>query len=87
MHVTRSLWISQLSYIEKIAHQFTPVLQRCPKTPMSEEELLPLPLEEEVNDTGRTLYQRKVGSLLFAGIATCDGKTLTSQPTTWKTPS
>ena len=74
MHVIRdrskrSLWISQLSYIEKVAHQFTD-LQRCPETPMTEEELLPLPLDDEVDEAGRTLYQKKVGSLLFAAIST-----------------
>lgn len=75
MHVIRdrskrSLWISQLSYIEKVAHQFIPDLQRCPETPMTEEELTPLPTEEEVDEADRTLYQQKVGSLLFAGIST-----------------
>jgi hypothetical protein len=75
MHVIRdrskrSLWISQLSYIEKIAHQFTLNLQSCPETPMAEEELMPLPLEEEVDEADRTLYQQKIGSLLFAGIST-----------------
>ena len=75
MHVIRdrskrSLWISQLSYIEKVAHQFTLDLQRCPETPMTEEELMPLPSEEEMDETGRTLYQQKVGSILFAGIST-----------------
>src|SRR4029077_4128853 len=66
----RSLWVSQLSYIEKVANQFTPDLQRCPETPMVEEELLPLPPDKEVDEADRTLYQRKVGSLLFAAIST-----------------
>lgn len=36
---------------------------------MDTTELLPLPEDEEVTDASRTLYQRKVGSLLFAAIA------------------
>jgi hypothetical protein len=75
MHIIRDrskryLWVSQLSYIEKVASQFTPDLERCPETPMTEEELLQLPPDEEVNEVDRTLYQRKVGSLLFAAIST-----------------
>jgi hypothetical protein len=37
---------------------------------MNEEELLPLPAEEEVEEVSRTSYQRKVGSILFAAIST-----------------
>jgi len=75
MHIIRDrskrlLWMSQLPYIEKVAHQFIPDLQKCPETPVAEEVLMPLTPEEEVDDTSRTLYQRKIGSLLFAGIAT-----------------
>jgi hypothetical protein len=66
----RSLLVSQLSYIEKVANQFTLDLQRCPETPMVEEELLPLPPGKEVDEADRALYQRKVGSLVFAAIST-----------------
>src|SRR5438045_5852076 len=67
----RSLWLSQSSYIEKVANEFIPDLNppRCPHTPMTEEELLPLPAEEEVTDTNRTAYQRKIGSILYAAIS------------------
>jgi hypothetical protein len=37
---------------------------------MTEEALMPLPSKEETDETGRTLYQQKVGSILFAGIST-----------------
>lgn len=68
----RSLWLSQSSYIENVAIEFIPDLDpsRCPQTPMTEEELLPLPAEEEVEEASRTLYQRKIGSILFAAIST-----------------
>jgi hypothetical protein len=75
MHVIRgrskrSLWLSQLSYIDKVANQFVADLTRCPDTPMTEEELLPLPPDEEVDDRDRTLCQQKIGSILFAAIST-----------------
>ena len=75
MHVMRDrtkrqLWLSQLSYIEKMANEFIPDLSRCPETPMTEEELLPVPTEEEVEESTRISYQRKVGSILFAAIST-----------------
>jgi len=67
----RSLWLSQSSYIEKVTNEFIPDLNpsRCPQTPMAEEELLPLPVEE-VTDADRTFYQRKIGSILYAAIST-----------------
>ncbi|TMC14027.1 MAG: Ty1/Copia family ribonuclease HI [Chloroflexi bacterium] len=77
MHIFRdrskkSLWLSQSSYIEKVANEFIPDLDpsRCPYTPIAEEELLPLPAEDEVKDPDRTLYQRKIGSILYAAIST-----------------
>jgi hypothetical protein len=68
----RSLWLSQNAYIEKIANELISNLDpsSCPRTPMTDEELLPLPAEEEVKDTERTLYQRKIGSILYAAIST-----------------
>src|SRR5947207_2424833 len=68
----RSLWLSQNSYIEKVANEFIPDLNpsRCPQIPMTKEELLPLPAEEEVTDTDGTVYQRKIGSILYAAIST-----------------
>ena len=41
-----------------------------PATPMEIRELLAAHEDEETTDSSRTLYQRKVGSLLFAAIAT-----------------
>src|SRR6266436_2469008 len=68
----RSLWLSQQSYIEKLANEFTAgsKSEKGPPTPMAEEELLPLPTEEEVLEPDRTLYQRKIGSILYAAIST-----------------
>lgn len=45
---------------------------QLPATPMDFVELLPLSEDEDgqVSDASKTLYQRKVGSLLFAAIAT-----------------
>ena len=51
----RSLWLSQLSYIEKVKSQFIkeePI--RFPDTPIREEELFPS--EEEVTDKDKTYY-------------------------------
>ena len=75
MHIMRDrsnrrLWLSQLSYIERVAKEFIPDLSQCPETPMANEELLPLPAEEEVEDSIRISYQRKIGSILFAAIST-----------------
>ena len=68
----KTLWLSQLSYIEKIANEFIPDidLTKWPPTPMLAEELMPLPDGEEVPDLDRTQYQRKVGSILYAAIST-----------------
>ena len=54
----RSLWLSQSSYIEKIANNFILDLNplRCLQTPIAKEELLPLLVEEEVTDADRTMY-------------------------------
>ena len=37
---------------------------------MAEEELLPLPIDNEVIEADKTLYQRKIGSILYAAIST-----------------
>lgn len=76
MHIVRnrktgSLWISQKAYIERICTKLMgPPLDRPPTTPMDTIELLPAPEEEEVTDESRTLYQQKIGSILFAAIST-----------------
>jgi hypothetical protein len=68
----RSLWLSQQAYIEKLANEFItePKSDKWPPTPMAEEELFPLPPEDEVLETDRTRYQRKIGSILYAAIST-----------------
>ena len=68
----RSLWLSQQSYIEKLANEFILGIKsdKGPPTPMAEEELPPLPTEVEVLEADRTLYQRKIGSILYAAIST-----------------
>jgi hypothetical protein len=53
-----------------IGTEFISDLLRCPETPKTEEELLPLPAEKEVEETSRIGYQRKVDSILFAAILT-----------------
>ena len=76
LHVVRNrtkqtIWLSQKAYITKICNKFTTKSTgRLPTTPMDIAELPPLSDKEEVSDASRTLYQQKVGSLLFAAIAT-----------------
>ena len=68
----RALWLSQKAYILKICNDLAPSTStsRLPATPMEILELLAAPDNEDITDASRTLYQRKVGSLLFAAIAT-----------------
>ena len=68
---SRALWISQKAYIEKIYNELAPTNSvRLPTTPMETTELLPTSEEDEVTNISRTLYQQKVGSILFAAIST-----------------
>jgi hypothetical protein len=63
----RKIWLSQASYIDKIARLVTNRNVRH-DTPMSKAELMPrkdLATRGEIN-----LYQRKIGSLLFAAVNT-----------------
>ena len=68
----RALWLSQKAYIMKICNDLAPITStsRLPSTPMEILELLAVPDNEDITDASQTLYQRKVGSLLFAAIAT-----------------
>ena len=68
----RALWLLQKAYIMKICNDFAPSTStsRLPSTPMEILELLAVPDNEDITDASRTLYQQKVGSLLFAAIAT-----------------
>ena len=68
----RTLWLSQKAYIQNICNDLahTSESTRPPTTPMDVAELLPLSDDKIIIDFSRTLYQRKMGSLLFAAIAT-----------------
>ncbi len=56
----------------KICNDLAPITStsRLPSTPMEILELLAVPDKEDITDASHTLYQRKVGSLFFAAIAT-----------------
>lgn len=68
----RTLWLSQEAYISKICNELAPTPEgKLPATPIDIIELLPITEnDEQPTDITRILYQRKVGSLLYAGIAT-----------------
>lgn len=68
----RALWLSQKAYIAKICNDLALCANtsRLPTTPMEVLELLPASKDEIITDLSRTLYQQKVGSLLYATIAT-----------------
>ena len=70
---TRTMWLSQKAYISKICAELapTPSEGRLPATLMEPAELLPLSAEDkQPTNASRTLYQRKIGLLLYAEIAT-----------------
>ena len=65
----RQLWLSQSSYIEKIANQFLiDCSSKLPDTPLLPTELLPS--LEQASQSSVLKYQRKVGSILYAAITT-----------------
>ncbi len=68
----RALWLLHKAYIMKICNDLAPSTStsRFPFTPMEILELLAVPDNKDITDASQTLYQRKVGSLLFAAIAT-----------------
>ena len=68
----RALWLLQKTYIMKICNDLAPSTNpgQLPSTPIEILELLAIPNNEDITDTSRTLYQRKVGLLFFAVIAT-----------------
>ena len=67
----QTIWLSQKAYMTKICNNFAnkPTGQ-LPTTPIDTVELLSLLDKKEVSDTSKIFYQQKVGSLLFAAIAT-----------------
>ncbi len=68
----RALWLLQKAYIMNICNDFAPSTStsRLPSTPMEILELLAVPDNEDITDVSRTLYEQKVGLLLFAAIGT-----------------
>jgi hypothetical protein len=41
---------------------------RLPETPISEEDLPPVPADEEIKEEDRIVYQQKFGSILCAAV-------------------
>lgn len=69
----RIIQLLQKAYITKICSKFTPTLSdaiQLTKTLMDITELLSFLDKKKVTDNSRTLYQQKIGSLLFVAIAT-----------------
>ena len=64
----RKLWLSQDSYIEKIAKAFHLTERRPPPTPMATGELRPS--DRQATQQEIHVYQRKVGHLLYATAIT-----------------
>jgi hypothetical protein len=60
------IWLSQSSYIDKIAN--LAVSKQPDATPMSRDELLPY--DGVASSSQINLYQRKVGSLMYAAVVT-----------------
>jgi hypothetical protein len=66
--VQKKLWLCQDSYIRKIATTFHLTDRKPPATPLATEELTPN--TEQATAQEIYLYQRKVGSLLYATTIT-----------------
>jgi hypothetical protein len=66
--VQKKLWLCQDSYIRKIATTFHLTDRKPPATPLATEELTPN--TEQATTQEIYLYQRKVGSLLYATTIT-----------------
>ena len=65
----RQIWLSQDSYIENIAARFDlDQLNGSPSTPMTSEQLQPN--DEVANQAFTHLYQRKIGSIIYAAVIT-----------------
>lgn len=63
---TKRLWLSQSTYIDKIANLATS--SQPDNTPMAREELMPY--EDRASHHDINLYQQKIGSLLYAAVTT-----------------
>ena len=68
----QSIWLSQKVYIMKIGNEFIYITDqlRLPSTPMKIPKRHLIEKDEIISDASKTLYQCKVGSLLFAAIVT-----------------
>ena len=67
-HVKRLIWLSQTAYIEKIARLTQSSPTYIPTTPMATQELFPF---DSIAETPSIrLFQRKIGSLLYAAVTT-----------------
>lgn len=65
----RLIWLSQVDYIDKIAVLSQSKTTSEPSTPMATEELLPW--DQQASPASLTrLYQRKIGSILYAAVIT-----------------
>jgi hypothetical protein len=65
----RLIWLSQSSYIDKIANLVqSGITDQSIRVPMGKEELLPS--EEIATQAECTIYLRKIGSLLYAAVIT-----------------
>ncbi|RMZ74983.1 hypothetical protein DV736_g6713, partial [Chaetothyriales sp. CBS 134916] len=65
----RRIWLCQDSYIDNIATRFKlDQLEGSPSTPMAVEPLLPN--QEQADQASIHLYQRKVGSIMYAAVIT-----------------
>jgi hypothetical protein len=65
----RRIWLSQQSYIEKLAHTFKIYISdRMPQIPMPTAEFRKN--DKQATPESVHLYQQKVGSLLYAAIIT-----------------
>jgi len=65
---TKQVWLSQDSYIQKVASKFPPGSHTPPKTPLPAEEILPY--EHQATPEQIHSYQQRVGSISFAAITT-----------------
>ena len=64
----RKLWLCQDAYIKKIANTFHLTDRKPPATPLALDELIPS--DKQASPQNIYLYQRKVGSLIYATTIT-----------------
>ena len=71
-YLKRALWLSQKAYIMNICNDLASNTSTNPlaATPIEILELLAAPDNENIMNESQTMYQQKVGLLLFAAIAT-----------------